>query len=93
MKTGRKKQYTCNVNYFEKIDTEQKAYWYGFILGDGYITHTHRKDFKVLGISLKEDDWKHLEKFSLAVQSTYPIHHYSVCSGFKKKELSIVVLL
>lgn len=46
-----------NENYFEKIDTEDKAYWLGFILADGCIC---RND---LIIALKESDTGHIEKF------------------------------
>jgi hypothetical protein len=28
----------CNIDYFEIIDTEDKAYWLGFIYADGCIT-------------------------------------------------------
>lgn len=31
---GRK--YRVNVNFFENIDTEEKAYWLGFLYADGY---------------------------------------------------------
>jgi hypothetical protein len=51
------KRYTFNENYFEKINTEDKAYWLGFILADGCIC---RND---LVIVLKESDENHIEKF------------------------------
>ena len=44
------KVYYLNENYFEKIDTEEKAYWLGFIYADGYITGDK------LGISLAKCD-------------------------------------
>ena len=31
------RKYFHNVNFFEKIDTEEKAYWLGFMFADGYI--------------------------------------------------------
>jgi len=48
---------------FEKIDTEEKAYWLGFILADGtincdYISHNYE-----LSIELKESDSGHIKKF------------------------------
>lgn len=51
------KRYTFNENYFSKIDSEDKAYWLGFILADGCIC---RND---LIIVLKESDASHLDKF------------------------------
>src|SRR5712692_8683456 len=32
------KRQTCNERYFRVIDTEEKAYWLGFITADGCIT-------------------------------------------------------
>ena len=32
-----RRKYNVNDSYFEKIDTEHKAYWLGFIYADGYI--------------------------------------------------------
>jgi hypothetical protein len=29
-------KYTINQNYFDKIDTEEKAYFLGFLYADGY---------------------------------------------------------
>ena len=29
----------CNENFFDIIDTEEKAYWLGFIYADGCISH------------------------------------------------------
>ena len=55
-----------NENYFEKINNEHKAYWLGFIYADGNIALRKRNQkvkSKVLDISLKEEDKKHLCKF------------------------------
>ena len=52
-----------NFDFFETIDTEEKAYWLGFLYADGYIGS---KDFSVgLNISLKDID--HLKKFNDAL--------------------------
>ncbi len=51
------KKYSFNENFFEKIDTEQKAYWLGFIVADGCIC---RND---IIIELKDDDEIHIKKF------------------------------
>jgi intein-encoded DNA endonuclease-like protein len=34
---------TLNMDYFENIDTEDKAYFLGFIKADGYIDHTRNR--------------------------------------------------
>lgn len=64
-----------NYNYFDCIDTEEKAYWLGFIYADGYISKPERMykgkikrgNYK-FEISLKADDVLHLEKFKTAIE-------------------------
>lgn len=46
-----------NEDYFENIDTEQKAYWLGFIYADGCISRGKIE----IGLSIK--DYDHLVKF------------------------------
>lgn len=54
-----------NENFFEIIDTEEKAYWLGFIAADGYITS--RKN--TVGITLDQKDSNHLLKFLKSIES------------------------
>lgn len=68
---GRKYQY--NDNFFEVIDTEDKAYWLGFIMADGYTLHTKKQ--KRLRIALGEKDKDHLNKFLFAIDSDIPINY------------------
>lgn len=49
-----------NENFFTNIDTEEKAYWLGFIFADGSI----HKNGNRINITLKESDLIHLEKFA-----------------------------
>lgn len=39
---GRKRQYNVNDSYFHTIDSEDKAYWLGFLYADGYITEGNK---------------------------------------------------
>ncbi len=79
------RQYHCDRNYFRMIDSEEKAYWLGFIYGDGYITHPTGNSIDSLrfGMSIMNDDINHLEKFKKAIHSDAPIHTYSVSEGYK----------
>lgn len=52
------KKYNINEDYFEKIDTINKAYLLGFIYADGYI----RKDGLVLSVVVHHKDIDILEK-------------------------------
>lgn len=54
----------CNETIFDSIDTEEKAYWLGFLYADGYITENN---YNVgLGLSLK--DQEHILKFNEFLQ-------------------------
>lgn len=48
-----------NQNVFEVIDTEEKAYWLGFLYADGYVGTNNN----IIELSLKSDDAQHLNKF------------------------------
>lgn len=61
------RKYTLNQEFFNNIDTEEKAYWLGFIVADGHI----RDDG--IDIGLKREDRLHLKKFLEAVQSNTKI--------------------
>ena len=49
-----------NQHVFDKIDTEDKAYWLGFIFADGYISSS---DYS-FELSLSIEDVDHLHKFN-----------------------------
>ena len=51
-------------DFFEKIDTPEKAYWLGFLYADGGID----KKKNYLRINLQEKDRDHLEKFLIAIK-------------------------
>ncbi len=56
-------------DFFRKIDTEEKAYWLGFIAADGNIS----KDKYTCSIEIKQSDKEHLEKFSKIFNNYYPV--------------------
>ena len=49
-----------NENVFDSVDTEEKAYWLGFIFADGYISS---RDYS-FELSLSSVDTEHLVKFN-----------------------------
>ena len=52
---------------FDSIDSEEKAYWLGFIFADGYISsyeEVSQKSRYLLEVSLKGSDKHHLDKFN-----------------------------
>ena len=62
-----RRKYYFDENYFEVIDTPEKAYWLGFILADGY----NNQDRGFLNINLNSIDHHHLEKFVDAIEGDY----------------------
>lgn len=72
-------KYTCDEHYFDIIDTQDKAYWLGYIYADGYIT----SNMKYFGISLSRKDEYILYNLNEDLSSTYKIKRYDVKSGYK----------
>lgn len=64
-------KYFYNENFFEKIDTEEKAYWLGFIYADGYVNVT--KYNSELGIELQYSDNNHLKKFNKSLNGNIEV--------------------
>lgn len=58
---GNKQGYPRNEYYFSKIDTEEKAYWLGFLYADGCV-HSNNNE-----ISINITDKEHIEKFKIAI--------------------------
>jgi hypothetical protein len=61
--------YTLNKNYFSNIDTEEKAYWLGFIAADGSVHPLERR----LSVHVSRKDRSHLQKLNRCLQSNRPI--------------------
>ena len=68
-KTGGKRKYPLNELYFDNIDTEEKAYFLGFLYADGY---NFTKRTRVL-LGLQARDKEILEKLSSFLQPTKPL--------------------
>lgn len=63
IETNRKKK-MINENYFEIIDSPEKAYWLGFLLADGTVGSKNDS----IGITLKREDRYILEDFAKAIE-------------------------
>lgn len=74
--------YTLNKNYFEKIDTEKKAYFLGLFYADGCIcrrfSKTGRLKSMTFEITLSLEDRYLLEYFLKDIEGNYPIKIKSV---------------
>lgn len=63
-----KQKYTINKNYFEKIDSEDKAYFLGFLYGDG-CSNNYNNNINILGL---ESDKEIYEKLKKLINSNRP---------------------
>ena len=74
---GRK--YIVDETFFDVIDTEEKAYWLGFLTADGSLY-----DDNTISLWLVRKDRRHLSKFKRALKSKHPIHDLTVTYKGKK---------
>jgi len=65
------RRYEVNHDYFNVIDTQEKAYWLGFLYADGYIRE--RKSGNSLELKLSVKDYEHLLLFRECVGSNHLI--------------------
>ena len=65
-------------NYFNLIDTSEKAYWLGFITADGYVVNNEQHRNHELGIEIGIKDINHLKKFASAIKTDQEV-------GIRKK--------
>jgi hypothetical protein len=73
------RKYSVNEEYFNKIDTEEKAYWLGFIAADGCVQC--RKSKTLLSVELAKKDEDHLIKLKNAIEYTGPLHQRKAKNG------------
>lgn len=64
------RKYPLDENVFEVIDTEDKAYWLGFLYADGYVSDS-KNDIE---IGLAEKDIEHLNKAKIFFKTNRPLH-------------------
>lgn len=70
-----KRKYNLNEDFFSIIDTEEKAYWFGFILADDCILKHTRKNGKFtlsFELTLCEKDKNHVELFKNSIGCNNP---------------------
>jgi len=63
----KKEKYTVDSNYFNEIDSEEKAYWLGFLYADGYVRLRHKGGHLKLKLCTK--DKCHIELFKQHIKS------------------------
>ena len=68
-----KSNYNYDYSFFNVIDTEEKAYWLGFISADGCVTINEETQSCELCIRLKASDFEHLKKFNKALKGNVQV--------------------
>lgn len=71
-KVIKKDKYEVNTNAFSRIDSEEKAYWLGFLYADGYNSG------KYVQLTITKYDYNHMKKYRTFLKSNHPIHYRSV---------------
>lgn len=66
---GGQRKYRLNESLFEDIDSEEKAYWLGFLFADGY----NSEDKRTITLGLAEQDANHIQKFKTFLSCDCPI--------------------
>lgn len=83
----KKYPYYCDYHYFDQIDTEEKAYWLGFLTADGWISKNKKNNAGVVGIELQYGDIGHLKKFNKSIKGNYQItDRWVACGASTDKE-------
>lgn len=67
LKLKKESKYIYDKDYFKDINTEEKAYWLGFISADGYVNYSIQNRNYELGIELCVKDKDHLKKFNKSI--------------------------
>lgn len=69
--------YSLDEDYFNTIDNQEKAYWYGFLWADGCVQERKQKNhiWHILTIALAIKDIEILQKFADCIKTDKPIFH------------------
>lgn len=82
----KKSKYNYNHSFFNKIDTQVKAYWLGFIYADGCVNHDTRTDSFELSIKLQGKDYTHLKKFNKDLKGNIPVTLFTKILNYKNED-------
>ncbi len=83
--TEANRKYPVNHNYFNKINTEEKAYILGFLYADGYINHKRN----LIQLNLQEKDKAILIKINNLIQPQKPLTFIASNKYNKNKHINV----
>ena len=78
-----RKKISSNDTIFEKIDTEEKAYWLGFLYADGNVYYKEEKVTYRIELGLAEKDLNNIEKFKNFLNCTNEIKYRESTKSYR----------
>lgn len=78
-----KRKYALNEEYFHDLNSEEKAYWLGFISADGNIS---AKNIFQMSLHIKDDS--HIQKFKKSINSEHKINTRKLKTKYGETEIS-----
>lgn len=67
----------CDINAFKVIDSEESAYWLGFLYADGYVNE------RGIELTLKAEDLEHIKKFKAFMKSEHKITYKKESDAYR----------
>lgn len=85
------RKHVLNDGYFDKIDSQEKAYWLGFIWADGSISKTSKRSSgpNRLRVTQKWQERSHLEAFRDILGSDYELVRVPHAGGHDTAQLDV----
>lgn len=71
----KKRGHPVDEHYFEHIDTVEKAYWLGFLYGDGSAYYSESDSIKIQ-LQISDVDVEHVEKYKEAIGSGHKVNRF-----------------
>ena len=82
-----KSKYNYDHDFFEVIDSEEKAYWLGFFYADGCVSINKETNSGECCIKLYKGDYRHLQKFNKSLNGNIPVlFETSICTYNNKPQ-------
>lgn len=85
------RKYVVDNSYFSCIDSENKAYWLGFLYADGAVM-IHKSGQHVLKLDLHQKDHNHLVKFAEDLRCSTPLKQFNQKTTYGSTSVSRLLI-